>query len=1341
MSVVERGRIGLAIAWFAIACSGVAHGRVRQDAAELRAEAVVLESIGMERGVDRVDLEQALSMYSKALKSIGDPAEQEALSGEIRSIENRLAHRRDGIAGYSPIMPAIIGTPQLLERLDDPSETALESGVLLFLEAAKLGLIRSDQYHLAILSQEHEESDEALVQMLLYRETTQELLNAGALASLIDPGEVESLRTSANPLESLSSLAAALEARGLGKVRVGVLQVPPPRRSGDIVARDLNGRFLSADGRAVVSRTETGFAQFVGVHPWLVATLMLASVILIQRLVTSIVRGADPKLAAATSPPWWLGVACGVAAYAISTLACAGIGVAGIDPETLSMSPRGLVIIAGISATLMLLPGSLLLVGLTRVPAFVARIGNGDLVATILVGGCFGAFVFICEIACSRMEFSGVWPSILAGAASCIAIAGVLGVAFAKGLRGDRSWIAAAVVAAVSSVAVMAEAIRFEAAGAPIAAAAGICIALAIPPIVRRATRPADGEDTIDGSMATTARSLRQRVTAPPYALVPALESQCEQAIAWIGDRSWESGLRLLLVTGRGGSGKSRFLSELIRTMRSEHIQRDERFEAFVGDCDDPSLGGGTVPFEPFQQAMGAILGVSAMAGPGEAMLRLRSGMAAKGLQAALGTVGMGSLAGLLDAGGDEAAAKSAGRVEAARALATVLEHRARDSAIALAIDDAQWIDAESEHVLRAMMHRLASSDITGRVALILLTRSDADAVDRLRGAFPAGAAIRHVDLDRVIETDGVPLRSRILEGVGFDVMSRRRLELELDHRTIENPASILSFLTLLLSRDALVERGSEIAMVESTDLGALPPIDDPTRMLGAMTSDMGRSAIEALQCASIIGMRFRASILAEIFNLDILDLIRDLQQAEGQGLVRDVLDADDCYEFADRRVAAAFRADARRSMLGGGDRQGIPQAVREYHRRYVRVAGTEIESRWGGEANAPYSELLAIAEHAMQLRDSDPRSATRWSMALADRSLARGLAGAARRALEPVFEIVQQRPVRGLAPETRFSLARGLVRAIVDEGGEGELLDRAIEDGDRVAAEVIGASQSPDRIAWDLLVAEGLYRNRRFDDVIARTSTLTDAEGAEPAARLRASFLAAASMSPADYSARNDALEAIRRELHSARAEASGDRLTRLLRIEAETLNTLGFGLLRDPSEEAGDRAMACFEAALAINRGEIAPDRRGERISLGGLGDVLQRLGRIAEAESRYARNLDSSREDGDLAGVTRMTSMLASIAISRCERGESSDRAADLSRIELLLAESLESADRQRNADGAAFALASMIREAMLAGRDTASIAARIEDRKTLLEGCRQFSRDALRQAMSAAGLAVD
>lgn len=1335
MTAAEREVAWSMVSWVAVACSA-AQGVIQQDAATLRSEAAVLESIGMERGVDRLDLERASAKYSVAIELVEDPSEQDAIRGEIRSIEERLVHRVDGIAGYSPIMPAILGVPQLFEHLDDASETALESGVLLFLEAAKLGLIRSDQYHLAILSQEAEESQEALVQMLLYRETTQELLNAGSLASLISPSQVEELRRSPHPIEGLRSLASALESRGLGRVRVGVLQIAPPRRSGEIVARDLTGRFLSADGQSVVSRTETGFAQFVGSTPWLIAALMLMAMLPLQQLLTSIVRRADSQLAAATPPPWWLGVGCGLAAYVLAMLAGAGIGAIGIDPETLSASPRGIALVAGTSAAFMLLPASMLILGLTRVPAFASRVGNADLMTTIVVGACYGSFVRLCELASARMGVSAAWPSILAGAVPCIAVAAALGFAFAKSLRGDRAWIASAGVAAVAAVAVMAGALRFELAAAPIAAALGIGLALAVPLVAHRVARRDEGTRSTEGLVPHDGDSLGDRLGCPPYALAPTLASHRDDAIAWIDGDLVVEGPRILLVTGRAGVGKTRFLAELVKVAKTVHAARESVFEAFVGHCDDPSLRVGPTPFEPFQQAMGQLLGVSAMAGPADAMRRLRNSVAAKGLQAALGTVGMGSLAGLLDAGGDESSAKTAGRAELARSVATVLEHRAGCGGVVLAIDDAQWIDEESEQVLQAMLGRIRSSEAAKRISIVLLARSGDEVLDRLRAAAPIGLPVRRIELDSVIDADGEELRRRVLEGLGLDAASRRRIEAELDRRMIEAPGAVLSFISMLASRDALVEHGRTVSLKETEDLAAVPPIEDPAQLLSAMTIDMSGSAIEVLRCASIIGTRFRASILAEIFNLDVLDLIRDLNQAEARGLVRDVLDVDDCYEFADRRIASAFRAEAGRAIAAGGDRRGIPQVVREYHRRYVRVGGAELEARWGDLRDAPYSEIASIAEHAMQLRDSDPGVAVQWAKIVAERSLARGLAGAARRAIAPAFEIVRQRKVPGLSPRSRLELAECVVRAMVEEGGEGELLDRAIEEGDRVFGQGIEALDSARRVSWDLLAAEGLYRNRRFDEVISRVTSVEKSPAVGRAERLRAAFLAAASISPADFASRNQALEAVCREIDLERPGASEDEAARVLRIEAEVLNTLGFGLLRDPADDARHRAMACFEAALEINRGGIAPDRRGERISLGGLGDVLQRLERVAEAEDCYTKNLEASREDGDLAGVTRMTSMLAGISLSRVERGDAADREGELSRAEALLAESLESADRQRNADGAAFALAGMLRAAVLGRRETGPTLARIEDRRELLKGCREFSRMELDRARSLA-----
>jgi tetratricopeptide (TPR) repeat protein len=368
-------------------------------------------------------------------------------------------------------------------------------------------------------------------------------------------------------------------------------------------------------------------------------------------------------------------------------------------------------------------------------------------------------------------------------------------------------------------------------------------------------------------------------------------------------------------------------------------------------------------------------------------------------------------------------------------------------------------------------------------------------------------------------------------------------------------------------------------------------------------------------------------------------------------------------------------------------------------------------------------------------LRDADPATAAKWALAAADRSLDRGLDGAARRVLEPAFEAIQRHRTPGLSARLRFRLSQALVRAMLGEGGEGELLDRAIAEGDRLVAESIDDAHPSERADWELLAAEALYRNRRFEEVERRTVRVSQCAGVSIGSTLRGAFLRAASMPMTDFAMRNTELESVRDLLEPALAGATEGRIGVLLRVKAEVLNTLGFGRLRGEGAKSAEDALACFEEALAINRGESAPDRRGARISLGGRGDALQRLGRAEESERCYTENLEGSREDGDLAGVTRMTSILSSFALDRVESEASADREADLASAESLLVESLRSADLQKSPDGMAFAFAGLLRHARLAGQDPSPLLARIADRRSQLESCRSFSREALEKAMVA------
>jgi tetratricopeptide (TPR) repeat protein len=330
------------------------------------------------------------------------------------------------------------------------------------------------------------------------------------------------------------------------------------------------------------------------------------------------------------------------------------------------------------------------------------------------------------------------------------------------------------------------------------------------------------------------------------------------------------------------------------------------------------------------------------------------------------------------------------------RALVGHLRAKLADRPVLLVIDDVQWCDPLSTHVVEALVPFLRASSI----GVLATLRDEGDALARFAGMTRRG---RHLIVPPLTESELHDL-AREITGQEWSASSLARLR--------DRSAGNVLFATGLLE-DADVEVSSAITLFGERLRGLSPD---------------GQRVLEA---ASLIGRRFRLDLLAEALGSEPDATLVALAEAHDAGLVREggigayefshPLMAEACASSADLPRRIRLHRDIGEAMERLGERGlELPTAELAHHFaaaaaggvpakavRYAAAAGREAMERLGYE-DAARNFQLALA--ALDLCPADDDTRCGILLELADAHAAAGDLPAARSAYEDAARLARAR-------------------------------------------------------------------------------------------------------------------------------------------------------------------------------------------------------------------------------------------------------------------------------------------------------------------------------------------
>jgi len=381
-----------------------------------------------------------------------------------------------------------------------------------------------------------------------------------------------------------------------------------------------------------------------------------------------------------------------------------------------------------------------------------------------------------------------------------------------------------------------------------------------------------------------------------------------------------ETSLKVNIVSGEKGTGKSRFINE-IQKIHANDIQ------FYYGDCDQETS---VIDYEPFVEAFQSVLGAGTFAEQSSKANMLSSKLSESGL---LDVVPGGKVLDVLTKVEDETVR------DYKFIIKEITNHlKGISKSVLIAIDDLDNIDENSLELLSNLIYEIGINYSEYKNISFLITSTESIKNDSSNLNF-----LNELDSNEIIQSNLIfddlleeysSFSNRFLKNMNLDYESEMRISEFLQNHDLEYPLHIVEA-TKLIDTYKMFNHIGKLSLKKDVNLMSLP--------INKVISGIYQDKIEALdsdlftilECAAYIGKTFEANVIVHIIGKDRLEILNRLRDAEDLDLVRDKSDEDDIYEFTSRSLMKEIR---NYSVKKKGDSENITvsQIVKEYNDRII---------------------------------------------------------------------------------------------------------------------------------------------------------------------------------------------------------------------------------------------------------------------------------------------------------------------------------------------------------------------------------------------------------------------
>jgi hypothetical protein len=396
-----------------------------------------------------------------------------------------------------------------------------------------------------------------------------------------------------------------------------------------------------------------------------------------------------------------------------------------------------------------------------------------------------------------------------------------------------------------------------------------------------------------------------------------------------------DDNLNVMLIAAPMGMGKTRSLNEAKKTFT------ENDWKWYYGDC-DKIQDENSVSFEPFLEAFKNLLKVEEFVDRSLQMESI-SGDAVKAITDIAG--------GPSDMINDFKRDESLTMTEICVEIAEKLESSKNKTVFVM--EDLHWIDPESYAFLKHFIKTVNRNDFIRKNMCIILTIRN-DEVNNLRGVNLQGLKDDLMALNKNLDTKAI-ITDLLIED-SFKVkdfinhVSNQNVQFKIQDDSLADinyklnsslldknstlkitPLYILKIVEQWIQNKVLKYTPDGYVLTDSIESIELPNTKEIDSYYHAILEGFDVKWARMLESAAIIGSKFNADILSQVWGFELLEILGFLEEAEAKGLIVDLSEEDNIYEFSDKRIVSAIK-----SYFPSSQNSGVKQIIIEYNKRYI---------------------------------------------------------------------------------------------------------------------------------------------------------------------------------------------------------------------------------------------------------------------------------------------------------------------------------------------------------------------------------------------------------------------